>query len=237
MSMGAKKRVGILGGMGPEATILLMQKVLAAVRGGAEGDHIPLIVHQNPQVPSRIARLIEGQGDGRGEDPGPVLAAMARDLQAAGAEALAMPCNTAHHYLPEIAAACRLPFIDMVARAADRAIELTPQGGRIGILASPAVRQVGLYDRALAARGRVAAYPRDDAPVLDAIRQIKAAGAGDAARDELRRASADLAAQGVTVQMLACTELSLIPEAVAVGVTSFDTLDCLTEGIVAFSKG
>lgn len=233
MSRGAKKRVGILGGMGPEATILLMQKVLAAVRGGAEGDHIPLIVHQNPQVPSRIARLIEG----RGEDPAPVLAAMARDLQAAGAEALAMPCNTAHHYLPEIAAACPLPFIDMVARAADRAIELTPQGGRIGILASPAVRQVGLYDRALAARGRVAAYPRDDAPVLDAIRRIKAAGAGDAARDQLRRASADLAAQGVSVQMLACTELSLIPEAVALGVTSFDTLDCLTEGIVAFSNG
>ena len=88
------RTVGILGGMGPEATILLMQRVLAAVPAQDDGDHIPLIVHQNPQVPSRIRRLIEGAG----EDPAPVLIRMARDLQAAGAEALAMPCNTAHAY-------------------------------------------------------------------------------------------------------------------------------------------
>ena len=67
--------VGILGGMGPEATILLMQKCLALVTASArdtvdDADHIPLIVHQNPQVPSRIARLI----DGHGPDPAPVLA-------------------------------------------------------------------------------------------------------------------------------------------------------------------
>ena len=87
------RRVGILGGMGPQATILLMQKVLAAVPAQDDAGHIPLIVDQNPQVPSRIRRLIEGVG----EDPGPVLADMARRLVAGGAEALAMPCNTAHH--------------------------------------------------------------------------------------------------------------------------------------------
>ena len=56
------RRVGILGGMGPEATILLMQKVLAAVPARDDADHVPLIVHQNPAVPSRIAHLIEGTG-------------------------------------------------------------------------------------------------------------------------------------------------------------------------------
>jgi aspartate racemase len=75
------RTVGILGGMGPEATVLLMQRLLQAVDARDDADHIPLIVHQNPAVPSRIARLI----DGAGEDPGPVLAQMARDLQAAGA--------------------------------------------------------------------------------------------------------------------------------------------------------
>ncbi len=87
------RTVGILGGMGPEATVLLMQKVIAAVPARDDSDHVPLIVDQNSQVPSRIRRLIEGVG----EDPAPVLAAMARRLEAAGAEALAMPCNTAHH--------------------------------------------------------------------------------------------------------------------------------------------
>ena len=112
----AMRPVGILGGMGPEATILLMQKCLAAVTSGAQGalddaDHIPLIVHQNPQVPSRIARLIEGHGP----DPAPVLAQMACDLAAAGAQALAMPCNTAHHYADAVRGATALPFLDMIA--------------------------------------------------------------------------------------------------------------------------
>ena len=108
------RRVGILGGMGPEATVLLMRKVLDAVKARDDADHIPLIVDQNPQVPSRIAFLIEK----RGEDPAPVLAAMARQLQDAGAEALAMPCNTAHHFVPAICAATTVPFLDMVAAAA-----------------------------------------------------------------------------------------------------------------------
>ena len=77
------RRVGILGGMRPQATILLMQKVLASVVARDDADHIPLIVDQNPQVPSRIAYLL----DGAGEDPGPALAAMARRLVAGGAEA------------------------------------------------------------------------------------------------------------------------------------------------------
>jgi aspartate racemase len=103
------KTVGILGGMGPEATVLLMQRLLMAVGARDDADHIPLIVHKNPAVRSRIKRLIEG----RGEDPGPVLAQMARNLHVAGAEALAMPCNTAHAYAPQIISATPLPFLDM----------------------------------------------------------------------------------------------------------------------------
>ena len=95
------RRIGILGGMGPEATVALMQRVIALVPARDDADHVPLIVDQNPQVPSRIAYLIEG----RGEDPGPVLIAMARRLETAGAEAIAMPCNTAHHWAGAIAGA------------------------------------------------------------------------------------------------------------------------------------
>ena len=67
------RRIGILGGMGPEATLLIMRKTLEAVDAGDDADHIPLIVDQNPQVPSRIAHLIEGTGP----DPAPMLAQMA----------------------------------------------------------------------------------------------------------------------------------------------------------------
>ena len=127
------RRVGILGGMGPEATILVMQKVLAAVKARDDADHIPLIVDQNPQVPSRIRHLIEGTG----EDPGPVLADMARRLVAGGVQALAMPCNTAHHYAPAIRSAVAVPFLDMVEASVAHAATRARPGAQIGVLASP----------------------------------------------------------------------------------------------------
>jgi aspartate racemase len=223
--------VGILGGMGPGATVLLMQKVIAATPARDDSDHVPLLVDQNPQVPSRIGHLIERTG----EDPAPVLVAMARRLEAAGAQALAMPCNTAHHYAPAIRASVRVPFIDMVSLSVEHAAGLVPAGGTVGILASPAVRLTGLFDRALAAAGLTAIYAANDEDVLSIIRRIKADGPVADARSALAEVSHGLLARGAQVQMVACTEFSLIADAVDAGAVTFDTLDRLVSGILAFA--
>ena len=219
------KTVGILGGMGPEATILLMQKVLRAVDAKDDADHIPLIVHQNPGVPSRIKRLIEGVG----EDPGPVLAQMAQSLEAAGAMALAMPCNTAHAYAPQILAVSTLPFLDM--RAAT--VRTLPKG-RIGILASPAVRITRAFDRAFQETGVEMIWPKDDAPVLSLIRQVKAGQVHSGTRGDFRQICDDLI-QGCDHLLVACTELSLLTDDLPDGIWT-DSLDCLVREIVDFAK-
>lgn len=225
------RRVGILGGMGPQATILLMQKVLDATPAADDADHIPLIVDQNPQVPSRIRRLI----DGTGEDPGPVLADMARRLHAAGAEALAMPCNTAHHYAPQIRAAAPAPLLDMVALSVAKAAELAGGDGCLGILASPAVRRIGLFDASLDRLGIAALYPGDEGALLAAIRRIKAEGPGPESVGAVRAASDALLRRGARVQMIACTEFSLLTRPLAEGATGFDTLDVLATAIRDFA--
>lgn len=225
------RRVGILGGMGPEATVLLMQRILAATPAKGDADHIPLLVDQNPQVPSRIRHLIEGAG----EDPGPVLAAMARRLQAAGAEALAMPCNTAHHYAPAIRAAVSVPLIDMVALSVAHAAALAGPGGSVGILASPAVRRIGLFDSTFAAAAITPLYALDEEAMLTTIRSIKAVGASSGARVALAAASTALFARGARVQMIACTEFSLIADTVDDRAIAFDTMDQLVGGIIGFA--
>ncbi len=227
------RRVGILGGMGPQATVLLMQKLIDAVPARDDADHIPLIVDQNPQVPSRIAFLIEGAG----EDPGATLAAMAERLQAAGAEALAMPCNTAHHFAPQIRAAVGIPFLDMVALSVAHAQRLADGSGLVGVLASPALRRIGLFDAALQAVGLRAVYPQGEDSLLAAIRAIKAQGPTPQARAALRSASAQMLDAGARMQMIACTEFSLIPDAVADGAEAYDTLDLLVGAIRDFSLG
>lgn len=227
--------VGILGGMGPEATILLMQKCLAFVSQSAAGalddaDHLPLIVHQNPQVPSRIMRLIEGQG----ADPAPVLAQMARDLAAAGAQALAMPCNTAHHYAGAIRAATALPFLDMVTATADH---LAAQGARRpAMLASPAVRLTGVFDAAFAQRGLQPLWLADDAPLLALIKEVKSGGSPEVLAPRLPILAAQGLAQGADHLLVACTELSLLTNALSASMPWTDSLDCLTAEIATFAR-
>lgn len=225
------RRVGILGGMGPQATILLMQKLIDSVEAADDADHLPLIVDQNPQVPSRIRHILEG----RGEDPGPVLAAMARGLVAAGAKALAMPCNTAHHYADQITAAVDVPFLNMVDLSVVKAAGRAGFDGKVGILASPAVHRIGLFDARFAKYGVQPLYPGDEAAMLAAIRDIKAAGPGPAVQTLLRAASQELLGQGASVQLIACTEFSLVPGATAPGVTAIDTLDVLVAAIKDFA--
>lgn len=229
--MRGRRPIGILGGMGPEATILLQRKVMDAVPVHNDADHIPLLIDMNPQVPSRIAHLIEGTG----ADPGPTLAAMACRLRNAGAVALAMPCNTAHYYAGAITTAVDIPLLNVIDLAAAYASTAVGSGGRVGILASPAVRRTGLFERALGVAGISVIWPERDDATLAAIKTIKAEGPVAAARAALTDASSELALAGADFQIIACSEFSLIAENIAPGVIAVDSIDLLAQAIVDFS--
>ncbi len=223
--------VGVLGGMGPEATVLFMSRVLAAVDAQDDADHVPLLVDQNPQVPSRIKAILEG----RGEDPGPVLAAMAQRLEGAGARALVMPCNTAHHFAPQMRAAVDIPFLDMVEMAAARAAALAP-GGALGLLGSPALAEARVFDGPVAAQGLRIVPLADPGAMLATIRSIKARGPqpGDVAR--LSAEAEAMAAAGAGAICICCTEFSLVAGDISAPVPVFDALDLLVEATVRFAR-
>lgn len=110
------------------------------------------------------------------------------------------------------------------------------QGGTVGILASPALRQTGVLDLALEAQGISVIWPERDAAMLMAIRQIKAEGPVPQARDALMQASLELSAAGSQMQFIACSEFSLIADNVADGAQSVDTVDLLAQAIVDASN-
>src|SRR5439155_16386450 len=140
--------VGVLGGMGPAATLDFMAKALCAGQGAFEQDNVRLIVDCNPQAPDRNSAL-----RGEGPSPGPVLAAMARGLEGAGADFLVMACHTAHAWRADIEAATERPFVSIVDEAS--AFLRSHHGGarRIGILAAQGCLDAGLYQDALAGEG------------------------------------------------------------------------------------
>ncbi|MES0880658.1 aspartate/glutamate racemase family protein [Roseibium sp. SCP14] len=226
----SKRTIGVLGGMGPEATILFMQKVVQAVPASDDADHIPLIVDNNTQVPSRIKALIEGTG----VDPAPTLADMARRLEKAGASALAMPCNTAHNYQNHIRSAVEVPFLSMVDLTAEHIFSTSP-GARVGILASPAVRMTEIYETPLSARGLKTIYPRQEDRVLSSIKALKVSAVDAAARESVREVAMELESEGCEVLLVGCTEFSLLADELKQRFNIVDSLDVLVEAAVSFS--
>jgi aspartate racemase len=229
--MPTPRKIGILGGMGPEATVLLMQKIIQATPVQDDRDHIPMIVDNNPQVPSRIDALIHGTG----ENPGPVLQRMALDLEAAGAEALIMPCNTAHHYAGFIETDISIPFLNMISLTCENISAHLPAGSRIGLLASPAVRLSRLFETELARVGMAPVYATDDDALLRIIRTVKANGPVQDAVDGLNAIAQMLEALDVAGLLIACTEFSLLSKSIVATVPVSDSLDVIVQAAVDFA--
>jgi aspartate racemase len=226
-----QKTVGIIGGMGPEATVDLMQRVIQATPAHDDQDHLRMLVDNNPKVPSRIKAFLEGSG----EDPVPVLVQMARDLERWGANFLAMPCNTAHHFHPTVQAAVGVPVLNMIEFAAGRIRQETPDVRKVGLFASMAVIRTDLYGKSLSRRGVEVVHPGDASQdqVLAAIRAIKAQTFCSASLDVLNRAVDDLIAREAGVILIAYTELSIIARRLRIGVRAYDSAQVLAEAIVA----
>jgi len=140
--------VGVLGGMGPQATVDFLAKLVEATPVAGEQDHLRVLVDSNAKVVDRNKAVA-----GTGPSPGPQLAAMARGLEQGGAGFLVMACNTAHAFEADIRAAVRIPFVSMVDEAADACMREHPGARRIGLLAAPGCIASGLYQDALRRRG------------------------------------------------------------------------------------
>ena len=225
------RRIGLLGGMGVEATIALMQRVHAATKAEDDQDHIPMLVDMNPQVPSRIRHLIERDGP----DPGPIIADMAARLEQAGAEALAMPCNTAHYYAHMIEESVRIPLLNMPELACKAVARDAAPDTLVGILASPATNSTGLFQDMLKKVGLGVVFPKNETAILAAIRRIKKDGPSRADISVLEAERAALVQRGASRIIVGCTEFSLISKNIQAQVPVIDTLDVLVDAIIAFS--
>ncbi len=163
------------------------------------------MVYNATQVPDRTAHLT-----GSGEDPTAALRQATQTLERAGAAFIAVPCNSAHAYLPAIQDAVDIEVLDMIGLTASRAAATLPSGGSVGVLAATGTIELGLYDRALQAHGvsAVRPQPHTQVGVMAAIRAVKSGGSE--ARQKLDPAIDELVGSGAELLVLGCTELPLV---------------------------
>ena len=230
-----EQTVGVIGGMGPEATVELMSRIIAKTPANDDVDHIHMIVDNDPKIPSRIKALLEGTG----EDPGSYIANMARKLQTAGADFLVMPCNTAHLYRDVIAEAVSIPFWDMVGMSIQRLLNDLELPLKLGVLASTASINVGLFEKTFKDTGIDLLYPTnaDQDTIFNVIRSVKSGTLSDQQISDFTSTVQRLVNEGAQALFVACTELSVIADRVSYPVFAYDTLEILANAIIADVKG
>jgi aspartate racemase len=216
------RTVGVLGGMGPRATVDFFQKLIDRTPAARDQDHLRVIVDSNPKIPDRSRCILEG-----GEDPTPALVATAQNLERAGADFLVIPCNTAHYFLDRIRSAVRVPVLDITEAVARPAREFST----VGLLATCATVVAGLYQRTLGRYGcrvLVPSPPRQE-QVDRAIYAVKAGDLGPQAREWVREAAQELVASGAQALVLGCTEVPLVVDPAEWAVPVLDSTALLAE--------
>ncbi len=230
----AEKVVGIIGGMGPEATMDLFGKLLAATPARKDQDHLHILIDCNSKIPSRPKALLEG-----GPDPTPLLLATARNLERGGADLLLIACNTAHLFYDRIAAAVRVPVLHIADEAIAEATRRYPDLRAAGVLAGMGAIRLRLYQDRLEAKGLRAVVPSDadQETVVSVITSVKAGDKGPAVRARIREVAERLGAAGAQVVFLGCTELPLVLADGEVGVPVLDSTAVLAGAAVRLARG
>lgn len=218
--------LGVLGGMGPAATVDFLAKLQAFTPAKGDQDHIRVLVDLNPKVPDRNAP---------GSMAGQVLAEMAGALAGAGAEVLAIPCNTAHAYADLVQRASGLPLIDLIETGATAARELGAR--RVGVLGTKGALR--LYREYLAAQamGLVQLPPERQEAFMATIYKIKAGNLGPETQGEMAAYAAELVADGAEAVVAGCTEAPLVLSAKEVPAPFVDPGEALARRCVAVCLG
>lgn len=200
------KTIGIIGGMGPLATVDIMSKIIHCTAAACDQEHIPLLVYSDTAIPDRTAAILLG-----GEDPVPELRRAAQTLEKAGAHILVMACNTAHYFYDRICETLSVPLLHMPLETAAHAVRSGIK--QAALLATDGTVASGIYDHAFEKAGVKLLKPnaREQALVMDISYGLKA-GLENLPVDTMQEALNRLAQEGAESFILGCTELPLIFE-------------------------
>lgn len=207
-----KQIVGVLGGMGPLATVDFLRKIVEETPASCDQEHIPLVVYSVPQIPDRSHSIIAD-----GESPLPMLLRGAKTLQDSGAAFIAIPCNTAHYWHRALAAGLDIPVLHIADCVCAQIEHMNAGSAPIGVLATEGTLQAGFYQEKLKAHGHPMLRPtaeEQNALVGQGIQLVKQGKILEGGR--LLDAAVDrLLARGACTVILACTEIPLGLSAVA----------------------
>jgi aspartate racemase len=202
-----EKTIGIIGGMGPEATADVFAKMVASTPSRKDQDHLRIVIDNNPKVPSRFKFIM-----GRGESPLSYLIHMAKKLEKYGADFLLIPCNAAHHFYDQIQKEVGIPIlhISKEVRKHIRSMKSKPQ--KVGLMASGSTVKANVYQRVFRGSKIELILPssKDQQVISEAIYSFKRGMRTKRLENKLMNVARSLRKMGAQAIILGCTELPVI---------------------------
>lgn len=224
--------LGVLGGLGPMATVYFYELVTAHTKALKDQDHLNMIISSHATTPDRTAFILGKSKD----DPFEVMEDQAERLVEYGATLIAIPCNTAHYFYTRLNQALNVPILNMVGDTVNKVASLG--FNKVGILATDGTIETGTYQRVCEQQGVDCAVPDKDAQkdVMHVIySNIKKGEPPE--MPVFERAVANLQQAGCDAFILGCTELSLVKKQVGLATNYVDSMEVLAEhAILACNK-
>ena len=225
---------GVLGGMGPLATDDFMSKVIALCPIKAEEDHVRLIVDQNPHIPSRQIMSLD-----HSSKIASMLTESARTLEKTGVDFIVMPCNTAHMFADNISKAINIPFFHIVDETIHEISKYHAQAQCIGILATTACLDAGIYQKGLIATERdfIVPDPSNQDECMRIIFSIKDGASIEDMQQEMLGVAEHLIKRGAELIIAGCTEIPLILKREDIKVPLISSTEVLALKTVEYANG
>lgn len=200
-----KKKLGILGGMGSEATVLFYKKIIDNTSVNNDREHLDIMIYNHASIPDRTECILCGKQD----ELWTIIEEDIRGMRQMGCEYFAIPCNTCHYFADRLQEATGHKFINMIEETARYAAERGRK--KVGVMATDGTVRGGMYKKAMEERGIEVVYPSEarQKDVMSLIYdQIKRGEKGD--RHQFRTVVQELRQAGCDSVILACTELSVL---------------------------
>lgn len=226
------KTIGIIGGMGPAATIDLYKKIVENTPAEKDQDHIHVIIDSYPQIEDRTGYILHG-----GINPAARLVESAKRLESAGVDALIMPCNTAHYFAKDIESAVKIPLIHIVRCSAEAVKNKYPETKKIGLIATTGTIKAGIYGNILKEYG----FETIDLPekiennIMDCIYKGVKAGKTEEYSILFQQCVDEIADLGADLLIAGCTEIPLLMPYVKTKLPAIDATYELASAAVKFA--
>ena len=227
------KIIGIIGGMGPLATVHLFERIVLRTKAEKDQDHIRILIDNNTKIPDRTLAIL-----GNEESPVNELVNSAKMLENSGADFLIMPCNTAHYFIEEIKKNISIPFFNMPEEAVKHTYDKYAKDAVVGIMATDGTIKTKIYEKYYAGLGIKTVVPiKTQGKIMEFIYDVIKKGNYDAGTSLFFECEDELKELGANVFLLGCTELSSAQYIYKLEGNFINPMEILAETSIIFAGG